>query len=112
MLNHSDRIDTIFQALGEPVRRGMITRLAAGPASVSQIAEPLEMSLPAVMQHIAVLEASGLVRTQKIGRVRTCTLAPDALKLAQEWISEQRAMWERRLDQLGRYLDETDPDLR
>ncbi len=82
----------------------MIERLSRGPATVSELAAPLPMSLPAVVQHLQVLEASGLVRSEKHGRVRTCSLAPEALSAAEQWISERRAAWERRLDRLGAYL--------
>ena len=84
----------------------MVEQLSRGPASVSELAEPLAMSLPAVMQHLQVLEASGLVRTEKIGRVRTCTIEPAALTLAEQWIGARRTLWERRLDRLGEYLEE------
>lgn len=82
----------------------MVERLARGPASVSQLAKPLAMSLPAVVQHLQVLEASGLVRSEKVGRVRTCRIDTKALGLAERWISERRALWEQRLDRLGDYL--------
>ncbi|MDB5393350.1 MAG: transcriptional regulator [Rhodospirillales bacterium] len=82
----------------------MVERLARGPASVSELAQPLAMSLSAVVQHLAILEASGLVRSEKIGRVRTCRIEPAALNMAEEWIAQRRADWERRFDQLGDYL--------
>ena len=104
MLNHSATLDRAFQALADPTRRAMVERLAREPASVSDLARPLAMSLPAVMQHLAVLESSGLVRTQKSGRVRTCRVDPDALGLAERWINDRRSEWERRLDRLGDYL--------
>lgn len=84
-------------------------RLSRGPASVSELAQPLPMSLPAVVQHLQVLEATGLVRSEKVGRVRTCRIEPAALRPVEQWIAERRAGWERRLDRLGDYLDE-DPD--
>ena len=87
----------------------MVDRLTRGPASVSELAEPLAMSLPAVHQHLQVLEASGLVRSQKVGRVRTCSIDPAALRSAEQWIGERRTTWERRLDRLGDYLAEN-PD--
>jgi DNA-binding transcriptional ArsR family regulator len=96
----------MFQALADPARRGMVERLTRGPASVSELAEPLAMSLSAVVQHLAVLEASGLVRTAKIGRVRTCQIEPKALRTAEQWIADRRTLWERRLDRLGAYLSE------
>jgi DNA-binding transcriptional ArsR family regulator len=103
-------LDLAFQALADPSRRAMVDRLAQGPASVSELAKPLAMSLPAVMQHLAVLEASGLVKSEKIGRVRTCSIEPAALTQAEHWIAERRALWERRLDRLGQFLDETKDD--
>ncbi len=104
MLNQSPPLDLVFQALADPTRRVMVERLTRGPASVSALAEPLAMSLPAVMQHLRVLEASGLVRSEKVGRVRTCQIEPVALRSAEQWISERRTTWERRLDRLGQYL--------
>ena len=83
----------------------MVERLSRGPASVSELARPLAMSLPAVLQHLQVLEASGIVRTEKIGRTRTCTIEPEALSVAEQWIGERRTLWERRLDRLGDYLE-------
>jgi DNA-binding transcriptional ArsR family regulator len=101
-------LDLTFQALADPTRRIMVERLARGPASVSELAEPLDMTLSAVVQHLAVLEASGLVRSQKVGRVRTCRLSPVDLQGAERWIAERRAAWESRLDRLGEFLAETD----
>jgi DNA-binding transcriptional ArsR family regulator len=106
MLNQLAVLDSVFQALADPSRRVMLERLGRGPASVSELAEPLRMSLPAVVQHLAVLEASGLVRSAKVGRVRTCRIEPKALRIAERWISERRTTWERRLDRLGEYLAE------
>jgi DNA-binding transcriptional ArsR family regulator len=103
-------LDLAFQALADPSRRTMVDRLAQGPASVSELAKPLAMSLPAVMQHLAVLEASGLVKSEKKGRVRTCSIEPKALSRAEHWIADRRALWERRLDRLGRFLEETKDD--
>ena len=104
MLNQSPHLDLVFQALADPTRRVMVERLTRGPASVSALAEPLAMSLPAVMHHLRVLEASGLVRSEKVGRVRTCQIEPVALQSAERWISQRRTSWERRLDRLGHYL--------
>jgi DNA-binding transcriptional ArsR family regulator len=104
MLNQEAPLDRAFQALADPTRRAMVERLAHGPASVSELARPLPMSLPAVMQHLAVLETSGLVLTENAGRVRTCRMNPAALSEAERWIAERRAEWERRLDRLGDYL--------
>ena len=88
----------------------MIERLSRGPASVSELAKPLAMSLAAVVQHLHVLEASGIVASEKTGRVRTCRIEPDGLSLAEQWINERRAGWERRLDRLGAYLAENPED--
>ena len=96
----------MFHALADPSRRAMVDRLSRGPASVSELARPLPMSLAAVVQHLQVLEASGLVRSEKIGRVRTCRIEPSALRTAERWISERRTSWERRLDRLGDDLAE------
>jgi DNA-binding transcriptional ArsR family regulator len=99
-------IDLLFQALADPSRRAMVDRLTRGPASVSELAHPLAMSLPAVVQHLHVLEASGLVRSEKRGRVRTCTVEPAALRMAERWIADRRTFWEQSLDRLGAYLAE------
>jgi DNA-binding transcriptional ArsR family regulator len=104
MLNYEAPLDGAFQALADPTRRAMVERLAQGPATVSELKRPLVMSLPAVMQHLAVLETSGLVVSQKSGRVRTCRINPAALAEAERWIAERRLEWERRLDRLGEYL--------
>ena len=104
MLNESARLDLAFQALADPTRRGMLARLSRAPASVSELAAPYRMSLPAVMQHLRMLEASGLVRSEKKGRVRTCRLEPKALAGAESWIAERRALWEGRLDRLEDFL--------
>jgi len=103
-------LDLAFQALADPSRRAMVDRLVQGPATVSDLAKPLAMSLPGVMQHLAVLEASGLVVSEKVGRVRTCRIEPKVLSQAEHWIAERRAHWERRLDRLGAFLDETKDD--
>ena len=99
-------LDRVFHALSDPSRRAMIERLSRGPASVSELAEPLDMSLAAVVQHLQVLEASGVVRTGKVGRVRTCRIEPAALTGAERWIAKRRSQWERRLDRLGELLSE------
>jgi DNA-binding transcriptional ArsR family regulator len=104
MLNQSPSLDGLFHALADPARRAMVARLSRGPAPVSELARPLPMSLPSVMQHLAVLEAAGLVRSEKFGRIRTCTIQPAALSLAEQWINARRQEWEGRLDRLGDYL--------
>jgi DNA-binding transcriptional ArsR family regulator len=106
MLQPVAPLDLTFQALADPTRRAMVERLSRGPASVSMLAEPLAMTLSAVVQHLAVLEASGLVRSEKVGRVRTCRIEPQALDVAERWISERRASWERRFDRLDALLAE------
>lgn len=110
MFRAETHLDLAFQALADPSRRAMVDRLARGPATVSELAKPLAMSLPGVMQHLAVLEASGLVVSEKVGRTRTCRIEHKALTKAEHWIAERRALWERRLDRLGQFLDETKDD--
>lgn len=97
-------LDLMFQALGDPTRRTMVERLCRGPATVSELAKPLAMSLSAVVQHVRVLEASGLVRSEKQGRIRTCRLESAALQQAERWLNERRIATEHRLDRLGEYL--------
>ena len=104
MPKDSAALDLAFQALADPTRRRMVMRLSLGPASVSELAEPLTMSLPAVLQHLQMLEASGLVRSEKKGRVRTCRIEHEMLSTAEAWIAEQRRLWEARLDRLEDYL--------
>jgi DNA-binding transcriptional ArsR family regulator len=106
MLHDPAQLDLMFQALADPARRTMVERLSRGSASVSELAEPLDMSLSAVMQHLHLLEASGLVRSEKVGRVRTCRIEPKGLSMAESWISDRRSTWERRLDRLGEFLAE------
>jgi DNA-binding transcriptional ArsR family regulator len=104
MLIESRLLDRAFHALADPARRDMLARLARGPASVSALAAPLPMSLPAVLQHLKLLEESGLVSSAKRGRVRTCRIEPGAFGAAEGWMAEQRALWEGRLDRLEDYL--------
>jgi DNA-binding transcriptional ArsR family regulator len=99
-------VDVVFHALSDANRRAMIDRLLDGPASVSELARPLSISQPAVVQHLHVLEGSGVVSSHKLGRVRTCEIEPAALGTAERWISERRALWEERLDRLGEFLAE------
>jgi DNA-binding transcriptional ArsR family regulator len=108
MLNN--KLDKAFAALADPARRSMVERLVQGPATVSELAKPLPMSLPAAMLHLKVLEQSGLVTSEKVGRVRTCRVDPKMLSLAEMWVAERRAMWERNLDRLGAFLNETKPE--
>jgi DNA-binding transcriptional ArsR family regulator len=104
MLNESPRLNRTFQALSDPVRRGMLARLSRGQASVSQLAEPFSISLPAVLQHLKALEESGLVKSEKSGRVRTVRLESQALSDAETWIVERRTEWEAQLDRFQDYL--------
>lgn len=97
-------IDGIFRALADPTRRRVVERLNRSPASVSELAEPFDMALPSFIEHLKILEGCGLVRSQKAGRVRTYQLAPEPLKLAENWLAEQRTLWERRLDQFDAYV--------
>jgi DNA-binding transcriptional ArsR family regulator len=102
--NQLGSLDQVFQALADPTRRSMVERLVRGPASVTELARPQAMSLPAAMQHLQVLQDCGLVRSAKVGRVRTCHLEPDVLRAAESWIAAQRTAGESRLDRLGEYL--------
>ena len=104
MLNQQPDLDRLFHALADPARRAIVERLSRGPAAVSELARPLPMSLPAAMQHLGVLVAAGLVRSEKVGRVRTCAIEPQALSLAEQWINARRIEWQHRLDRLGDYL--------
>ena len=106
MYHDSAQLDRMFQALADPVRRQMVERLSRSPASVSELAQPFDMSLSAVLQHLGLLQASGLVATEKTGRVRSCCIEPKALGQVERWISERRSSWERRLDRLGEFLAE------
>jgi DNA-binding transcriptional ArsR family regulator len=106
VLNHQAELDQVFRALADPARRAMLERLTRGPASVSELASPLPMTLAAVVQHLQVLQEAGLVQSEKVGRVRTCRLDAAALRRAEEWIADRRTGWERRLDRLGEYLEQ------
>src|SRR6478735_3800705 len=108
MLNNN--LDKTFAALADPARRAIVDRLVSGPASVSELARPLPMSLPAVMLHLKVLEESGLVTSRKEGRVRTCQIEPQMLSQAEKWVGERRQMWERSLDRLGAFLEQAGPE--
>ena len=100
MPNQAHPLDKIFHALADPTRRSVMERLSTGPASVGELARPFAMALPSFLQHLKVLEESGLLRSHKVGRVRTCQIEPQALEITEEWLAEQRTLWERRLDQL------------
>lgn len=111
MLNHSeDDLDRVFHALADPTRRRLLEQLAAGPTSVSALAQPLSMSLPAVVQHLQVLEAASLIRTEKVGRVRTCQIDGAAAAAASAWLARLRAEWEARFERLEAYLQEMDDE--
>src|SRR5215468_10116465 len=107
MLTYAPDLDRVFQALADPGRRVMVERLSQGPASVSELGKPLDMTLAAVLQHVQVLEACGLIRSSKLGRTRTCSINPAALRVAERWIADRRTMVEHRLDRLGEYLEST-----
>ena len=114
MLNYPKSIHRVFHALADPTRLEMFEQLCGGPASVSELAKELPMSLPAVLQHLAVLEADGIVHSQKVGRVRICRIEPAVLQKTNDWVTERRAKWERNLDRLGDFLarssDETNEE--
>lgn len=112
MYHDTAQLDLMFQALADPARRQMVERLSRAPASVSELAKPFDMSLSAVMQHLSLLESSGLVATEKVGRVRTCRIEPDGFGAVERWFTERRSSWERRLDNLGAFLAEAaaEPD--
>ena len=110
MANQSAALDRVFSALSDPTRRGMVARLAKGPASVSELARPFSISLPSVVQHLKVLEESGLVSSQKSGRVRTCRIEQPQLDAAQTWLSHQRALWEARYDRLEALVKEIEDE--
>jgi DNA-binding transcriptional ArsR family regulator len=106
VLNQSPQLDRSFQALADPTRRGIVARLSRGPASVSEIARPLRMSLPAVLQHLKLLEDSGLVRSEKKGRVRTVRIEGEALAATESWLADLRREWESRLDRFEAHVTE------
>ncbi len=101
---NTDQIDRVFHALGDPTRRAIVDKLVRGPQSVTKLAEPLGVTLTAVSQHLQILEEAGLVRTEKVGRVRTCSLASEGFDVLQQWVRERRSTWETRLDKLGEIL--------
>jgi DNA-binding transcriptional ArsR family regulator len=101
-------LDRVFHALADPTRRLMVERLTRGPASVSELAKPLTLTLPAVVQHLQVLESSGLVTSEKTGRVRTCRLETATLRTAEQWLAARRTTWERKFDRLAALLAEDD----
>jgi DNA-binding transcriptional ArsR family regulator len=103
-------LDKTFAALADPARRAIVERRTRGPATVSELARPLPMSLAGAMLHLKVLEESGLVTSAKVGRVRTCRVNPAMLSQAERWVADRRAMWERNLDRLGAFLDATKPE--
>jgi DNA-binding transcriptional ArsR family regulator len=109
--NQTIELDGVFRALADPTRRAVLQRLSGGVASVSELAEPFEMALPSFLQHLKVMEECGLVRSQKSGRIRTYEISPEPLEAAEGWMREQRALWERRFDQLDRYLEKLKPTM-
>ena len=111
MPNNSVQLNRVFQALADPTRRAVLQRLSSGAAPVTRLAAPFDMALPSFLQHLRVLEGCGLVRSRKSGRVRTYQISPEPLKAAEGWMKHQRALWERRLDQLDRYVEELGPTM-
>lgn len=103
---HKAHVARVFHALGDPTRRAIVEKLSEGPVSVSSLAKPLAITLAAVVQHLQVLEKSGLVHTTKVGRVRTCRIESKGLSVVEQWIQERRSVWEKRLDRLGNFLSE------
>jgi DNA-binding transcriptional ArsR family regulator len=112
MPNRQLQLDGVFRSLGDPTRRAVLSRLSAGPASVTELARPFAIALPSFTQHLDVLERCGLVRSRKVGRVRTYRLVPQPLKAAERWMAQQRALWERRLEQLDNYLLELKEEMK
>jgi len=110
MLSQRISVDRVFHALGDPTRRAIVEKLSEGSISVSRLAKPLDITLAAVVQHLQVLERSGLVHTEKVGRVRTCRIETKGLTVAERWIADRRSLWERRLDRLGNFLSEPEED--
>ena len=106
MAHKRAKINRVFQALGDPTRRMIVEKLSEGPVSVSELAKPLKITLAAVVQHLQILEKSGLITTEKLGRVRTCRMEPLGLSLVEKWIAERRSTWEKRFDRLSDVLDE------
>ncbi|HXA00264.1 MAG TPA: metalloregulator ArsR/SmtB family transcription factor [Candidatus Dormibacteraeota bacterium] len=106
MLSQQTSVDRAFHALGDPTRRAILEKLSHGPISVSTLAEPMDMTLAAVVQHLQILEESNFIRTEKVGRVRTCQIEPKGFALIEKWISDRRILWERRFDRLGEILTE------
>ena len=104
MANKQDSLDLVFAALSDSTRRAIVMRLTREPASVSELAKPFEMAMPTLLQHVRVLETSGLIETEKIGRVRTCSLRADVMASTEQWLAQQRAAWERRLDSMEAYV--------
>lgn len=107
MDQYTENLDTIFQSLADPTRRAVIARLGRGPASVTELAKPFEMALPSFMKHVRQLEDSGLIRTHKHGRVRTCTIEENKFAMVETWLKEQRILWEARLDRLDAFATKT-----
>jgi DNA-binding transcriptional ArsR family regulator len=105
MANQTAALSEVFNALADPTRRAIVSVLGRGPASVTVLAQPFEMALPSFMKHLSVLERSGVIRSTKLGRVRTCELVPKSLTHAERWIAEQRALWEARSDRMTRFAE-------
>jgi len=106
MQSQTIQVERVFHALGDPTRRAIVEKLSNGPMSVSKLAKPLRITLAAVVQHVQVLEKSGLVHTEKVGRGRTCPMETRGLRVAEQWLEDRRALWERRFERLGKLLEE------
>ncbi|MBM6621434.1 helix-turn-helix transcriptional regulator [Micrococcaceae bacterium RIT802] len=109
MAKYALPVGRVFHALGDPTRQAVVDRLSAGPVSVGELAVPFEMALPSFMKHIRQLELAGLITTSKVGRVRTCTLQPAAMAVAESWLARQREVWERRTDRLEHFVATSQP---
>ena len=105
MANHANQLNSVFDALADPTRRAIVMRLCEGDASVGELAKPFDMALPSLLKHVRILEDSGLIETEKIGRVRTCALHTASLESIEAWLAAQREIWERRLDRLELYVE-------
>jgi DNA-binding transcriptional ArsR family regulator len=105
MAKFSTDLDRAFSALADPTRRAIVSRLCDGPKSVSELAEPFELALPSLLKHVRVLEQSGLVSTEKVGRVRTCRIEPHALHATEAWIHRHISAWEKRLDRMEAHIE-------
>lgn len=110
MTKYMDNLDSLFHALADPTRRAVLAKLSSGQLSISELAQPFDMALPSFVQHIKVLENSGLIRSTKVGRVRTCEVVPEAFSEAESWLAARQALWEGRMDRLEAFLEQNQED--